>query len=93
LWHSPCPEQLSAQVPFQAIIPNLTSRDNGFCVVSFIILPILLKGTSNSALWQKKEHFMLITTQNSHKKDQSIHNINSVWVRRMEIKTEKKIEE
>jgi hypothetical protein len=60
LWHSPCPEQLSAQVPFHAIIPNLTSRDNGFCVVSFIILSILITGTSNSALWKKNEHFMLL---------------------------------
>ena len=42
LWHSPCPEQLSAQLPFHAIMPNLTSSDSGFCVVNFIIFSILL---------------------------------------------------
>jgi hypothetical protein len=55
LWHSPCPEQLSAQVPFHAIIPNLTSNDNGFCVVIFIIVSILPTDTSSSALWYKKK--------------------------------------
>lgn len=44
LWHSPWPEQLSfPQLLFQAIIPNLTNKDNGFCVLSAITCSMIAR--------------------------------------------------